>query len=250
MSMNTNETNLIIAAKENDPNAIKALWAMYQDTIRKTHDYSRIGFKCSNASEKSKYACSFEFVMLDLYNVFLNTIRLFDFDNGASFKTFLSRKVNFFALDYIRKMDKNNNLVSYEEISERFAQDDGNDFYDTEDCMESNPMNTDFANTDICDEAFDENDVRICQNANISNDCWHNDAAKQKVQFIMSHYKKGSSKRKLLEAMLKCAELHNEEMKTTHITKMLNCSRANVSALMSAIRKDMKRWGISIVSAA
>lgn len=75
-------------------------------------------------------------------------------------------------------------------------------------------------------------------------------AATKKVQKMLSHYKEGSSKRKLMEAFLKCSSENQRTPSTAELCKELQCTRANVSILKRSIAKEMQAIGITITSMA
>lgn len=235
-TLNPAELALIEAAKAGDSKAEARLWDMHEAAMRKVHDFGRTGTKCGKGI-RSKFAQTFEEAMYDVYSTFKDAVRLYRPDGGASFRTFLTQKLRYAALDRIKAATPTCKLgeesvevqtISWDELIETTGIEDSDDAdYTSEELVQTQTgLYSDGA------QAGAQNPSHL------------------KVQKMLSLYPAQSSKRKLLEAYLICADLCDGKPRTADICEMVGCTKQNYSIQMHAIARDMQNHGITLISKA
>lgn len=276
-----NELDLINAAKKGDIRATANLWYLHEKFMKATHDYGLLGKLCDRWT-RSRYSCDFDEISDEIYMTFLDAIRLYDANMGASFRTFLGNKMRWDAKSYIRRQTPHVTLktgervpvtmVNYEKLMECLERLKNHEELDDLDCTESdehdpsklvnngkgkNPKKEE-PSEDLkrakkdetinlktaAIDAYKKGDYFIDPNTTDEGA-----AARYKVRHILSLFKEGDTARKVLEAYLKLADFYGEDPSVREIGEELGCSGANVSGHMQKIRRLLQNNGITRLSA-
>lgn len=277
--MRNKTTNELVAlAKGNNYDATMELWNRVSASVKNTHEYGKVGTRCSRGA-RSKYAASFEEMSGELYLVFLKCVENYDASRGASFETFLNFKVKMFAEDQIRnnrkkvtrkgeKMDVR--FVSYEKLQNLLDGDKGGKTEDEEnlganiDCSRLDLDKTDAAvnGSDCTDryntlpEGISEEDAELSDTAKTlpngrtyllgAYKMGRHDLTKEKVNEIMDIFETGSREMEVIETYIRLARHTGETPTVREVGKELGIEGAAVSARMKVIRKALDKAGIRL----
>lgn len=273
-SMSTSSmNNLITAAKAGDANAINDLWNLNAELVEKTHEHGKLG-TWKPKELRSKYAKPFNKISGKLYMVFLKCIEDFDANRGMKFSSYLSYKVQMFALDEIRAKSKKItrkgetmeiSFVSYEALQgcidnsqDCITEDEENLSVDTN----NSSLNLDKteAEAEVCSmptqaDIISEDDAELNETAKQLTSgrrylqgtykMGYRDPAKEKVNEIINLYTEGTRQREVLETYLKMSDLTGEDPTVREMGEEIGVTGALVSHYMKNIRKDVNKNGIS-----